>query len=71
MNLDDTNVRKMLVTVALMATAIVTTYLRGDLPPGLLSFMETVFAAYVLGEAAHHGITTFAPKSMSTSKEES
>lgn len=71
MNLNDPNFRKMSVTIGLMLTAISTTFLKGDIPPGLLSFMETVFAAYIFGEAAQHGITTYGnTKTTPTGKED-
>lgn len=52
--IDSIGGRKVAVALVVLALALGTTYFKGDVPPGLLALLQTVFAAFVIGNAFGH-----------------
>lgn len=46
--------RKLLVCLLMLAGAVLMIVLKGDVPPGALSLMQTLFAAFIVGNAFEH-----------------
>jgi hypothetical protein len=46
--------RKLISGAILLASGLAVTYWRGDIPNNLLSLMQTLFAAFVLGNGFEH-----------------
>jgi hypothetical protein len=46
--------RKMLVGAVLLISGLAVTYFKGDIPSGLLGFMQSLFAFYVAGNIGEH-----------------
>jgi hypothetical protein len=52
--MDFSKKRKLLSGAVILATGLFITYLNGDIPPNLLNLMETLYGAFVLGNAFEH-----------------
>lgn len=46
--------RKIISGAILLASGLAVTYWKGDIPPNLLSLMQTLFYAFVLGNGFEH-----------------
>ncbi len=52
--IDSIGGRKVFAALLVIAIGVATVFLRGDLPPGLLSLLQVVFGALVAGNAMEH-----------------
>ena len=46
--------RKVLVTLIMAGVGLALTFYKGDIPPGLLGLMQTIFGAFVVGNVFEH-----------------
>lgn len=49
-----TGVRKLMIAALLLGIGVTITYLKGDVPPGLLQLLSVIFGGFIIGNAAEH-----------------
>lgn len=54
MDLSNIGGRKMIMAAVLLVVALGVTYIKGDVPSNLLSFLQVLFGAFVLGNSVEH-----------------
>lgn len=54
MKMDAVGGRKLVLTIIMAAIGIGLVFYKGDIPAGLLALMQTIFAAFVVGNAFEH-----------------
>lgn len=54
MRLNAVGGRKVALTLVMAAVGLGLTFYKGDIPPGLLAFMQTIFGAFVVGNVFEH-----------------
>lgn len=59
MSIESIGGRKAAAAVGIVAVGVVTVLLRDDIPSGFLSLLQTVFAAFVAGNAIEHAATAY------------
>jgi hypothetical protein len=51
--------RKIWSGVTLLIVGVVITFIKGDIPPNLLSLMELLYSAFVIGNFGQHAAETY------------
>lgn len=54
MNLEDISARKTVAGSLLLVVGLVITFVKGDIPPNLLSFLQVLYATFVAGATVEH-----------------
>lgn len=51
--------RKLVVGMVILAVAIAATWLKGDVPPGLVQILGIIFASFVVGNSVEHAAAAY------------
>ena len=51
--------RKIISGLVLLLVGLIVTYIKGDIPPNLLSLMQLLYSAFIIGNSLEHATTTY------------
>lgn len=54
--------RKVITGSILLVVGVIITIIKGDIPTNLLSLMQTIYGAFILGHTVQHASTAFSAK---------
>lgn len=52
--MDNFTTRKILSGLVLLVVALIVTYLKGDIPTNLMSFLQVLYGSFVIGNSIQH-----------------